>query len=165
MVVDLRGNPGGIAGMLMGAAGHFLDRPVPLGVMRSRSGELRFTANPRRVDGSGQPVDPFAGPLAVLVDVMTASTSEFFAGGLQALGRARIFGEVTAGQALPAVASRLPNGDVLMYVVADFTGPNGARFEGAGVLPDVTVPLRREDLLAGRDAALEAALAWIFGDG
>jgi carboxyl-terminal processing protease len=161
IVVDLRGNPGGVAGMLMGIAGHFLDRPVPLGIMKSRAGELKFVANPRRVSASGVPVEPFAGAVAVVVDAMTASTSEFFAGGMKAIGRARLFGEPTAGQALPAAVSRLPNQDVLMYVVADYTDPNGRRFEGGGVVPDTIVPLRREDLLEGRDHALDAALEWI----
>ncbi|MGH7552399.1 MAG: S41 family peptidase [Longimicrobiales bacterium] len=163
IVVDLRGNPGGVAGMLMGIAGHFLEEPVPLGVMRSRTGELRFVANPRRVSAQGQAVRPYGGPIAILVDAMTASTSEFFAGGMQAIGRARVFGETSAGQALPAVVHRLPNQDVLMYVVADYADPRGRRFEGAGVVPDVAVPLRAADLLAGRDAALDAALSWIAG--
>jgi carboxyl-terminal processing protease len=163
IIIDLRGNPGGVAGMLMGIAGHFLDEPVPLGVMRSRTGELRFVANPRRVSAQGQAVRPYSGPIAILVDAMTASTSEFFAGGMQAIGRARVFGETSAGQALPAVVHRLPNEDVLMYVVADYADPRGRRFEGAGVVPDEAVPLRVEDLLAGRDAVLNAALNWIAG--
>lgn len=161
IVIDLRGNPGGVAGMVMGIAGHFLDEPVSLGTMRSRSGELKFVANPRRVSSAGEPVDPYDGPVAILVDAMSASTSEFFAGGMQAIGRARVFGEATAGQALPAVVSRLPNQDVLMYVIADYTGPDGRRIEGRGVLPDVVVALRRDDLLAGRDPVLDAALRWL----
>lgn len=161
MIVDLRGNPGGVAGMLMGVAGHFLREAVPLGVMRSRSGELRFVANPRRVSAEGRPVEPYGGPLAVLVDPMTASSSEFFAGGMQAIGRAHVFGDTTAGQALPAVASRLPNDDVLMYVVADYADPQGRRFEGGGVAPDVVVPLVRADLLAGRDPVMDAAFDWL----
>jgi hypothetical protein len=36
--------------------------------------------------------------------------------------------------------------------------------EGVGVQPDVVTPLTRTDLLAGRDAALEAARAWLAGD-
>jgi carboxyl-terminal processing protease len=161
VIIDLRGNPGGIAGMVMGTAGHFLDEPVPLGFMRTRTNELRFRANPRRVRANGSPMEPFAGPLAILVDEMSASTSEFFAGGMQGIGRARVFGTPTAGQALPAAMLRLPTQDVLMHVIADFTGPHGVRIEGRGVLPDVTIAPSRDDLLQGRDAALLAALDWI----
>ena len=65
------------------------------------------------------------------------------------------------GQALPALFDRLPNGDVLIHAYGDFVTADGTRLEGRGVIPDELVPLLREDLLAGRDAPLEAALAWI----
>jgi carboxyl-terminal processing protease len=113
------------------------------------------------VTDAGAAVEPFAGSLAILVDELSASTSEIFAAALQAIGRARIFGERTPGQALPAIATRLPNGDVLMHVVADFIAPDGSRIEGRGVLPDERVPLELADLRAGRDAPLEAAVHWI----
>jgi carboxyl-terminal processing protease len=161
IVVDLRGNFGGVAAMVMGVSGHFLDDTVLLGVMRTRRGQLRFVANPRRVSASGQPVTPYAGPLAILIDGHSASTSEFFAAGLQAAHRARLFGEVSAGEALPALMVKLPDGDMLMHVVADFTLGGGRRLEGAGAIPDERVPLDRTDLLAGRDLPLERALQWI----
>ncbi|MDQ3995696.1 MAG: S41 family peptidase [Gemmatimonadota bacterium] len=161
IVVDLRGNPGGLGFMVAGVGGHFLDSTASLGTMRTRAGELRFTVNPRRATSRGEPVRPYAGPLAILVDPLSGSTSEVFAAGMQAIGRARVFGETSAGQALPAMATRLPTGDVLLHVTADLVAPDGRRVEGRGVVPDEPVPLRREDLLAGRDAALEAAVRWI----
>lgn len=161
MVLDLRGNLGGVAAMMMGVAGHFLNEPVTLGTMRTRGDEMRFVANPRRATEAGAVVEPFAGPLAILVDGMSASTSEMFSAALQALGRARIFGERTAGQALPAMATRLPNGDVLMHVVADFVAADGSQIEGRGVVPDELVPLTHVDVASGRDAPLEAAIGWI----
>ncbi|HYJ78857.1 MAG TPA: S41 family peptidase, partial [Longimicrobiaceae bacterium] len=161
IVIDLRGNPGGVGFMAPGFAGHFLERGDTLGTMTTRQGKLHFAANPRRVDTQARPVRPFAGPVAILTDALTASTSEIFAGGLQKLGRARVFGETSAGQALPAYARRLPDGDVMMHAVADLTGPGGERFEGAGVTPDVVAPPTREALLAGGDPALDAALHWI----
>jgi carboxyl-terminal processing protease len=163
VIVDLRGNPGGVAGLVIGTAGHFVPDTVTLGIMRMRGTELRFRANPRRARADGTRVEPFAGPLAVLTDEMTASTSEFFAAGLQTIGRARVFGSPSAGQALPASLIRLPTGDVMMHVIADFTGPGDVRIEGRGVIPDEHVPLLRQDLLAERDAPLMAALAWITG--
>ena len=102
IVVDLRGNPGGLAAMIMGISGHFLTERKPLGTMKTRETELKFAANPRLVNGAGQRVEPFAGPVAILVDAMTGSASECFAGGMQALGRARVFGQTSMGQALPA---------------------------------------------------------------
>lgn len=161
VVVDIRGNPGGIGAMVMGFGGHFLDSAAALGVLRTRANTLRFVANPRRADMGHRPVRPFAGPLAIVVDSLSMSTSEIFAAGMQMTGRARLFGENTPGLALPAVVTRLPTGDAMMHVFADFTDPRGTRIEGRGAVPDVLVPLTRADLLAGRDAPVDSALAWI----
>jgi carboxyl-terminal processing protease len=161
IVVDLRGNPGGLAAMLMGISGHFVGERKTLGVMKTRDSELRFFANPRLVSATGERVGAFAGPLAILVDAMSGSASECFTGGMQSIGRARVFGQPSMGQALPALFDRLPNGDVLIHAYGDFVTSDGTRLEGRGVIPDEIQPLRREELLAGRDRPLEAALAWI----
>jgi len=161
IIIDLRGNPGGLAAMLMGISGYFVNERVTLGVMKTRDGELRFVANPRLVNASGERVEAFNGPLAILVDSMSGSASECFAGGMQSIGRARIFGQTSMGQALPALFDRLPNGDLLIHAYGDFVTATGTRLEGRGVIPDESVPLERADLLAGRDRTMEAALAWI----
>jgi carboxyl-terminal processing protease len=161
IVIDLRGNPGGLAVMINGVAGHLFAAPELLGRMKMRGAELELRANPRLVTPEGVRVEPYAGPVAVLVDELTASASECFAGALQSLGRARIFGRQTLGQALPALTRRLTNGDVLMYVVGDFVTATGRRLEGEGVLPDEVVPLSLPVLRTGTDATLEAALRWI----
>jgi carboxyl-terminal processing protease len=161
IVLDLRGNTGGLAEMMRGVAGHVLDEPLVLGRMQTRQAQLEFKANPRRSRPDGRVVEPFAGPVAILVDEMSGSTSECFAGGLQDLGRARVFGRKTMGQALPAVTKSLPNGDTLMYVLGDFVTSKGRRLEGTGVIPDQVVPMDRRALAAGRDLELEAALRWI----
>ncbi len=161
IVIDLRGNPGGLAAMIMGISGHFLTERKPLGVMKTRDSELTFAANPRLVSATGARVVPYAGPVAILIDGLTGSASECFAGGMQSIGRVRVFGQRSMGQALPALFDVLPNGDLLIHAYGDFVTANGTRLEGRGVIPDEEVPLRREDLLAGRDAALAAALAWI----
>lgn len=161
IVVDLRGNPGGIGGMTMGIGGHFVTELKPLGTMTMRGNALTFKANPRRVSPDNKRVEPFGKPLAILMDGESASTSEIFAGGMQAMGRARVIGETSAGAALPSMMERLPNGDVLQHAIADYRLPDGGRLEGKGVVPDEVVPLTRADLLAGKDASLEAALRWI----
>jgi carboxyl-terminal processing protease len=161
IVVDLRGNPGGLAIMMTGIAGHFIGERIPLGVMKTRDTELKFTVNPRLVSAGGQRVDAYAGPVAVLVDGMTGSASECFSGGMQSVKRVRVFGERSMGAALPSQFEKLPNGDVFIHATGDFVTADGTRLEGRGVIPDQEVPRTRADLLAGRDAALEAALRWI----
>lgn len=163
IVLDLRGNVGGLAAMLSGVSGFLVDSTLTLALVKSRGQEIRYDVFPRRADASGNRLRPYDGPIAILVDGLTVSTSEIFAAAMRHVtgGRTRLFGERTAGQALPALASRLPSGDVLMHVIGDLRLSDGARIEGAGVRPDVELPLRRADLLARRDAAMEAALLWI----
>ena len=161
IVIDLRGNPGGVLTMVMGLSGHFVAHPVDLGTITTRDSALKLVANPRLVGASGQVVKPFEGPVAILVDAGSYSASEIFAGGMQAIGRARVFGTQTSGGALPAVLERLPGGDVLQYAIGDFVTATGLRIEGRGVVPDEVIVPTREDLLAGGDPIMEAALRWI----
>ncbi|MGA2877363.1 MAG: S41 family peptidase [Bryobacteraceae bacterium] len=153
-IVDLRGNPGGIGIMAMGMAGWFIAQPDQnLGTLYMRDTTLKFKVNPR--------LTTFAGPLAILVDGTSASTSEIMAEGLKDLGRARIFGSRTAAAALPSVFEKLPNGDGFQYAIANYISEGGKPLEGLGVTPDVEEPVTRQALLAGKDPALDAAVAWI----
>lgn len=161
LVIDLRGNGGGVGGMVMGVAGHILNERVTLGTMKTRTNNLQFRANPRRVNQASQPVEPYSGPVAILIDRLSGSASEVFAGGLQSIERVRVFGDTSAGAVLPAVMDRLPNRDVLYHAIGDFETADGVRLEGRGVYPDEPVALDRAALLAGTDPVLEAALAWI----
>jgi len=154
LIIDLRGNPGGIGGMAMGMAGFLVDKPNQrLGTMFLRDSTLNFVVNPR--------AEVLSAPVAVLVDGCSASTSEIFAGGLKDLGRARIFGTRTAAAALPSAFERLPNGDGFQYALANYISEGGQPLEGLGVTPDVTVELTRAALLTGHDPVIEAALDWI----
>lgn len=154
VVIDLRGNPGGLGAMAMGMAGWFVDRKdLRLGTMFTRDTEIKFFVNPR--------IGAYDGPLAILVDAHAGSTAEIFAGGMKDLGRARIFGSRTAGAALPAHIEKLPNGDGFLHAVANYISTGGEALEGGGVAPDEEVELRRQALLEGQDPVLEAALRWI----
>ncbi|MCZ6597592.1 MAG: S41 family peptidase [Planctomycetota bacterium] len=161
IVLDLRGNSGGAAAMCMGLAGHFFEEREVFGTMKLRDSEMRLVANPRVVDASGEGVEAFSGPVAILVDETSASASEVFSGGMQSTGRVRVFGETTAGAVLPARTTKLPTGDALLHAYGDFKTADGTLLEGRGVIPDETVKLTREELLQGRDPQLEAALSWI----
>lgn len=161
IVLDVRGNPGGVGAMVMGFGGYFVESPVSLGTMRMRQLSLNFAINPRRIQVANISPGPFRGPVAILVDAMTASTSEIFATGMQRIGRARVFGQRSAGAALPALMQALPSGDVFVHAVADFTDPAGHRIEGSGVIPDELVPLTQSDLAHNIDAPLDVAVRWI----
>jgi carboxyl-terminal processing protease len=154
VILDLRGNPGGIGAMSMGMGGFFIDKPnQKLGTMITRDGSINFVLNPRP--------GAFQGPVAILVDELSMSTSEIFAGGLKDLQRAKVFGVRTPGAALPSRVDILPNGDRFQYAFANYIAVGGKPLEGIGVVPDVEAPLTRAALLEGRDPALDAAVRWI----
>lgn len=153
LVIDLRGNIGGISIMASGISGWLSDHEFSLGTMHMRQGHIGFTVSPQ--------TSAFLGPVAVLIDSGSASTSEIMAAGLQESGRARIFGEASPGAALPSQMKTLPTGDLLQYAVADVQTPKGVLIEGRGVTPDQAVKPSLADLAAGRDPVLDAAQQWL----
>ncbi len=157
IIIDLRGNGGGIGAVSMGMAGWLVEQKNQrLGTMYMRDNEIRFVVFPR--------AETYSGPVAVLTDALSASTSEIMAGGLQDLGRVRIFGTRTAGAALPSAIERLPNGDGFQYAIANYVSQGGHVLEGVGVIPDERVELTRAALLAGQDPVVQAAISWIQSD-
>jgi len=154
VILDLRGNPGGIGIMAMGIAGFFVaDSGRQLGEMKMRGTTLKFAVFPRAVI--------YPGRVAILLDDGSASTTEMLAQGLQDLKRARVFGTRSAGAALPSDIIRLPNGDGFQYPTASYTSVSGRVLEGNGVIPDVEVRQTRESIASGRDPVIDAAVRWI----
>ncbi|MEK6299292.1 MAG: S41 family peptidase [Acidobacteriota bacterium] len=153
IIIDLRGNPGGIGGMAPGITGYLEAKQVSLGAMKMRSGRQAFIAFPQQ--------GAYLGPVVIMTDGGSGSTSEIFAAGLQELGRATIVGEQTMGAALPSIFGKLPTGALFQYAIADFKTPKGVLIEGLGVKPDIEIKLTRRALLEGRDPQLEAAVGVI----
>ncbi|HXF41137.1 MAG TPA: S41 family peptidase [Blastocatellia bacterium] len=153
IIIDVRGNPGGLGGMAAGIAGVLEKKQTSLGTMHQRVGHVNFAVFP-------QP-NVYSGPVVIVTDGGSASTSEIFAAGLQELGRAVVVGERTAGAALPSIIQKLPTGALFQYAIGDFKTPKGTLIEGRGVIPDVEVKFTRRSLLDGRDVQLEAAIGQI----
>ncbi len=160
VILDLRGNSGGDASVGNDVAGHFFGKSTSIGTSQMRRGKFGHTAQPRR-RFNGKQVGHIKAPLVILADETSGSCSEVFTGGMQSVGRARVIGERSAGAALPGMLTKLPNGDYLLHAIAEFKTAKGEALEVSGVKPDQVVPLRRADLLAGRDAVRDAALQWI----
>jgi carboxyl-terminal processing protease len=150
LIFDLRGNPGGVGGIATSIGGQLVDKSGALGTMKMRASEIKFVLFPQ--------INPYLGPVAILMDALSGSTSEVFAAGLQELGRAVVVGETSAGACLPSYFQKLPTGAIFQFAVADFKTPKGILVEGRGVTPDLEVKWNRASLLAGRDAQLDAAI-------
>jgi carboxyl-terminal processing protease len=156
VILDLRGNSGGIGGIAVSMAGWFVaEKGKVLATIASRDRADRIPVVPRS--------KTYAGPLVVLVDGLSASAAEFLAGGLQDLGRARLFGARTAGFSGRGELLELPNGDIFMHMTAQHLRADGTDVEGNGIAPDGAAPHTRASQLTGKDAALEAALEWLKG--
>ncbi|MEQ8770485.1 MAG: S41 family peptidase [Phycisphaerales bacterium] len=154
IVIDMRGNHGGIITMSMGMGGWFVEEPnIYLGELITPESRLKLVMNPRDVT--------YTGPVAVLIDEVSISNAELLSAGLKDIGRARVFGNRTAGLLLPSVVELLPNGDGFQYAFAGYESASGNSPEGVGVVPDVEVLETPESLAGGHDPVLEAALEWI----
>ena len=153
VILDLRGNTGGLTVVAVGLSGLLVDERTVLGELKMKNGHISYQAYPQ--------VTRFEGPVAILVDVGTVSTSEMLAAGLQESGRARIFGETTLGESLPSLMKKLPSGDVLQYAVGDYRTPGGYRIEKNGVVPDEVIIPGIEQLELGLDLPLQKAAEWI----
>jgi carboxyl-terminal processing protease len=151
VIVDLRGNIGGIIGTIVGLMGMVTDKELPIGTSIYRHGEERLAA---RALGRN-----FKGKVVVLIDGQSMSSAEMFAAALKEGSRAVLIGEKTAGEALPAGSVRLETGAVLIYPVANFLTPKGRALEGTGLEPHISVPLTRASVFGGADPQLARALA------
>jgi carboxyl-terminal processing protease len=156
LVLDLRGNPGGVGTMAVPVAALLLQAEASLGrlTFRDFTNELRVRPAP----------GAFSGPVVALVDEGTASTSEIFLTGMRDAGRVQIVGGgPSAGAALPSVVEEIGGGALLQYVVGDYVSPAGARAEGKGITPDRVVAETRAAFAAGKDPVLDAAIEFLQG--
>ena len=129
VVLDLRGNPGGLLVEGVETASAFLNGgPV---VTLDRRG-----FKPETFDA---PLGGSTLPLVVLVDHGTASAAEIVAGALQDRGRAVLVGQRTFGKAAVQEAFPLPNGAAVELTVGHYLTPNGSRIDGVGLTPDLVV--------------------------
>ncbi len=125
-----------------------------LGKLILRDHELKLIVRPRPAT--------YQGSVVLLTDELSASAAELFAYGMKEFTSAHLIGTRTAGAVLGSQIERLPTGDGFQFAAANFiSATTGETLEGVGVTPDEVVPPDQQLLLAGQDAAVEAAIRWI----
>ncbi|PNG20749.1 peptidase S41 [Streptomyces cahuitamycinicus] len=127
IVLDLRGNSGGLVSEAVTAASAFLD------------GGLVATYD---VDGEqralhAEPGGDTTRPLVALVDGGTMSAAELLTGAVQDRGRALVVGSRTFGKGSVQMPSRLPDGSVAELTVGHYRTPSGRTVDGRGITPDL----------------------------
>jgi len=151
IILDLRGNQGGLLGMVGGLTGLLETEPTLMGTMQMRGGRIPLFGFPQSA--------PYSGQLVILVDGSTQSAGEMFASGMKETGRATLVGVRSAGNTLPSEIKKLPTGAIFQFGFANFETQSGFRLEGQGVIPNITVELSRKSLLRGGDPQLSVALS------
>lgn len=129
LVVDLRGNPGGLLDQAVGVVSLFLPSGSSVVSLAGAHKPLRIIYSR---GGAASTI-----PLVVLVDGGSASASEVVAGALKDHGRASIVGEPTYGKSLVQEIVRLPSGAALKLTVARYLTPAGVDISRNGVQPDI----------------------------
>jgi carboxyl-terminal processing protease len=163
IIIDLRKNGGGELVALLSIAGYFFDRKTLFVKDSTRSGKpLSEFAGlwklPLRLYVGGHSDPLYSGPVAILIDARSASSSEVFAAGMQDTGRATIIGTQSCGCVLGIAKPRvMKGGAVLEMSEVLWFSPQGRKLEGTGVIPDKIVTPTLSDLQRKRDAVLAEA--------
>ena len=157
LVLDLRGNPGGVLDAGVDVADAFLERGLIVSAT-GRGPDARFSVD-------ALPGDVLDGaPLAVLVNGGSASASEIVAGALHDHGRATLLGRTTFGKGSVQTVLPLSDGRAIKLTTSRYYTPSGVSIHERGIDPDIELP--REDGTPSygepaTDPELRAALEWL----
>lgn len=153
LILDLRGNPGGYLEAAIDMASWFLP-PGRVVVKEDFGGE-----RPERAHRS-KGYDIFNDNLefVILVDGGSASASEILAGALSEYNKAVLIGDKTFGKGSVQELVDITPDTSLKVTVARWLTPNGKSISEGGITPDLLIKRTREDMEAGHDPQLEAAI-------
>ncbi len=157
LVLDLRGNGGGLVDAAVDITSRFLADGIVL-YEAKRGGEERYYP----VKKLNSPAQKWT--LVILIDAGTASASEIVAGALRDAQRAILIGEKSYGKGSVQEVHELPDGSSLHVTVARWLTPARHQIDRVGLTPDLQVNISAADREAGRDPQLARAQAWLRGE-
>ena len=150
VVMDLRNNGGGALHEANDLVGLFIDKGPTV--------QIRNANNDVQILNDEDPSVAYDGPLVVLVNRMSASASEIFAGAIQDYGRGLVVGSQTFGKGTVQAVRPLNHGQ-LKITQSKFYRVSGGSTQHKGVIPDIEIPSRVDTSRIGEDA-LDNALPW-----
>jgi carboxyl-terminal processing protease len=156
VILDMRGNPGGLVTSAVDLSSLWLDRGQTV-LQEKRDSTVVSTET-----ATGNSI-LHGIPTAVLIDEGSASASEITAGALHDNGAATLFGVKSYGKGSVQQVIKLPNGTEMKVTIARWYRPNGQNIDKKGITPDHTVKLSRDDAKAGKDPQKDAAIEFVQG--
>ncbi len=150
LILDLRGNMGGLFQNAIFVSNLFLEKGVIVNVA-GRSGHL----NTYRADRESF---VYKKPLVVLVDSDSASSSEIVAGALKDHERAKLVGATTFGKGLVQKIYPMPNRTGINLTIARYFTPYGHEIDKKGITPDYEVNFTHDDIEKNNDRQLNFAI-------
>lgn len=158
VIVDVRGNRGGLKEQAVAVTSEFLDGGVVF-IEQDATGarkEVPVTSGGRAT----------AIPLCVLIDEGTASSAEIFAGAIQDYHRAKLVGATTFGTGTVLQPFRLLDGSAVLLAVAEWLTPKGRQIWHHGISPDIPVAMPEDAtaILPDDEKPLDAATLAHSGD-
>ena len=131
LIIDLRGNPGGLLQETVDTADLFLDEGVILTEVDNQGQENVYHAR-----AGGAAIDI---PIVILMDTFSASGSEVLAAALKDNGRATIVGQKSFGKGTVNIAQDLGDGGALYVTIRHWLTPAGVQIDDVGITPDVEI--------------------------
>lgn len=149
IIIDLRGNPGGILQKAVDIGGWFIDKNAVVVSEKSAGGALSeyLSEGPTKLKGF---------PLIILIDRGSASASEILAGALKHYNNATLVGEKTFGKGTAQIVDKFPDGSALHVTVSRWLLPSGKSIDKEGITPDVLVA--RKGANNNEDTQLQKAI-------
>jgi carboxyl-terminal processing protease len=163
LIVDLRRNGGGDLAVLLPIAGYFFGKRTLFAKDSTRTGKplssyVGLFKLPLQLYVGHPGEQIYSGPVVILVDAHSASSSEVFAAGMQDTLRAKIIGSQSCGCVLGIAKPRvMKGGGVLEMSEVLWFSPKGRKLEGTGIIPDKIVVPSVADLQRRRDPVLAEA--------
>ena len=153
MVIDLRGNTGGLLRAAMGIIRQIMCKGVIVSMEDARGERTEFEC-----DGSRE----FKGRIVILTDSHTASASEIMTGALKDNGMAISIGTTTYGKGLVQDFYYLSDGSGIKFTTDQYVTPNGTAINGVGIAPDIEVEFDYDAYIEDKiDNQLDAAIEYL----
>lgn len=135
LIIDLRGNPGGI----VDTSAEIADELLPEGVVvyaknRDHKKVFEFKSDAKHTEL----------PLVVLINEGSASASEILAGAIRDYNRGKIVGMKSFGKGIVQTAVRFPSGDGIKLTTSEYFSPKGINIHKKGIEPDIKVELPKD---------------------